>query len=91
MKKTETAMNRCFRFTAVAAVMACSGLSAATAQQAVPRGHRQPTAASAPNDDSLLGTSTSSEARSSNAAKAKRKRKANPNVGFPDICSNCNR
>jgi hypothetical protein len=73
-----------------------SGAYCAIAQTAVPIGHRQPTAAVVPQDDSFPGTATQPEGRSvtvvSKKSRAKRDHRnpLNPDVGFPDICSNCN-
>jgi hypothetical protein len=69
-----------------------TGAYGATAQMAAPIGHRQPAAASVP--DTSLGSAPKTEGRSatvvSKRSRSKLRRPLNPDVGFPDICTNCN-
>jgi len=82
---------RMFTSAAVLAAVLICGTYGATAQATAPIAHRQPTAASVPPDPTLFGITNEGRSATSvlKSHKAKRHR-ANPRIGFPDICSNCN-
>jgi len=83
-------MARSIAITALGMLLVSAGLNGAMAQAPAPIGHRQPTASSVPQDDTTFAAATPTEG-SSAPRSAKEGRRLNGLIGFPDICSNCNR
>jgi hypothetical protein len=83
-------MARSVAITALGMLLVSADLNGVIAQAPAPIGHRQPTASVVPHDDTVLAPATPAES-SSAPRSAKEGRRLNGLVGFPDICSNCNR
>ena len=83
-------MARSAAITAFGMILASAGLNGAIAQAPAPIGHRQPSASSVPQDDTVLLPATSAEGSAAPRA-AKENRRLKDLVGFPDICANCNK
>jgi hypothetical protein len=76
---------------ALGAGLICVLSNGVVAQSTAPIGHRQSTAASVPRDDTAFALVPHSEGRSaSRRANRERSNRHHAEVGFPDICSNCN-
>ena len=75
--------------TALGMFLVNAGLNGAMAQSPAPIGHRQPSAASVPQDDMVFVPATFGEG-SAAPRPAKENRRLKGLVGFPDICANCN-
>jgi hypothetical protein len=87
----ENAMCKILTSTAISAVLICLTHGTASAQLPAPVGHRQPTAETVPADDSVRGSTLSTEHRSV-AAPTINLKAVNPlddGMNFPNICSNC--
>jgi hypothetical protein len=76
--------------TALGMLLVSAGWNGVIAQAPAPIGHRQPTASAVPHDDTVLAPTPPAEG-SSAPRSTKEGRRLNGLVGFPDICSNCNR
>jgi hypothetical protein len=88
---TAAAKLRLLAVAALGAGLICVLSNVVVAQSTAPIVHRQPTAASVPRDDTAFAPVPHSEARlASRRANRKRSNRHHAEVGFPDICSNCN-
>jgi hypothetical protein len=87
----ENVMRKILNAAAIGAAMICLMHGTAIAQTSAPIGHRQPTAATVPADDSVRGSGLISEHRSVAAptAKSSAVNRFDDGLDFPNICSNC--
>jgi hypothetical protein len=87
----ENVMRKILTSTAIGTTMICLMYGTASAQLPAPIGHRQPSAETVPADDSVRGSTLSTEHRSV-AGPTTKSKAANPfddGMDFPNICSNC--
>jgi hypothetical protein len=87
----ENVMRKILTSTAIGMTMICLMCGTASAQLPAPIGHRQPSAETVPADDSVRGSTLSTEHRSV-AGPTTKSKAANPfddGMDFPNICSNC--
>jgi hypothetical protein len=87
----ENVMRKVLNAAAIGAAMICLMHETASAQLSAPIGHRQPTAETVPADDSVRGSTLSTEHRSV-AGRTTKSKAVNPfddGMDFPNICSNC--
>jgi hypothetical protein len=87
----ENVMRKILNAAAIGAAMICLTQGTAIAQTPAPIGHRQPTAATVPADDSVRGSGLSTEHRSvaAPATKSTAVNHLDDGLDFPNICSNC--
>jgi hypothetical protein len=87
----ENVMHKILTSTVLGTAMICLIQGTASAQLPAPIGHRQPTADNVPADDSVRGSSLSTEHRSvaGSSAKSKVFNPFDDGMDVPNICSNC--